>query len=95
MNNPDLSIIIPVYNAAKFIARCIESIINLNLINVEVILIDDGSTDDSVSICQSYITSYNWIRLLKKTNGGVSTARNKGLDVAKGKYIFFLILMIS
>lgn len=90
MNNPDLSIIIPVYNAAKFIARCIESIINLNLINVEVILIDDGSTDDSVSICQSYITSYNWIRLLKKTNGGVSTARNKGLDVAKGKYIFFL-----
>ena len=59
MNNPDLSIIIPVYNAAKFIARCIESIINLNLINVEVILIDDGSTDDSGSICDEYAAKYD------------------------------------
>jgi glycosyltransferase involved in cell wall biosynthesis len=90
MNNLELSIIIPVYNAEKFIARCINSIVNLNLPNWEILLIDDGSTDSSALICQSYAESNDAIRLLKKTNGGVSSARNLGIEHAKGNYIFFI-----
>lgn len=87
---PTISILVPYFNSEKYIHRCIESIINQTLKEIELILIDDGSTDNSYRICEKYAENDNRIILLKKENGGQGTARNLGLDIAKGKYIGFV-----
>lgn len=88
-NNGLISIIVPMYNASSFLDRCIGSLINQSYKNIEIILINDGSTDDSLRICQSYEYDKR-IKIINKINEGVGVARNIGLDNAKGDYIIFV-----
>lgn len=83
-----ISVIIPAYNAARTIRRCIQSVLNQRYTEWEMIIVDDGSKDDTLDICQSYDNSR--IRVLHKENGGVSSARNMGLKFAQGDYIAFI-----
>ncbi len=85
-----ISIIIPVYNVEKHLDRCINSILNQSYKNLEIIMIDDGSSDSSGMMCDEYAKLDNRIRVIHKTNGGVSSARNAGLDIANGNYIGFV-----
>lgn len=87
---PNISIIIPVYNAEAYIHKCVESILNQSYKSFEIILINDGSTDNSGSICDEYAKKDNRIIVQHKVNGGVSSARNKGIDMASGEYILFV-----
>lgn len=88
---PDLvSVIVPVYNSEKYIRRCIESIINQSYKNIELILINDGSTDNSSEICKEYSRSDNRIRVIDTENSGPSAARNIGIENSKGSFIFFI-----
>lgn len=84
------SVIIPVYNSEKTIKRCIESIMLQNRPDVEIIIINDGSTDNSESICKALQTEHQNIVYITKENGGVSSARNSGLSVATGEYVMFV-----
>lgn len=84
------SIIVPVYNVEKYLKECIESILKQNYINYEILLIDDGSTDKSGIICDLYAEQYAQISVIHKSNGGLSDARNVGLDYAQGDYIMFV-----
>ena len=88
--NPTVSIIVPVYNAEATISRCIESIINQEYRDFEPLLIDDGSTDSSGTICDRYAAEDSRIRLIHKENTGVSETRNMALDLACGTYLQFL-----
>ncbi len=83
-----ISIIIPVYNTKHYLPRCIESVLNQSFSDFELLLIDDGSTDGSGEICDSYSKKDSRIRVFHKENGGVSSARNLGLDNAKGEWIY-------
>ena len=83
-----ISVIIPAYNAARTIRRCIQSVLEQTYTEWEMIIVDDGSKDDTLAICQSYDDSR--IRVLHKENGGVSSARNMGLKFAQGDYIAFI-----
>lgn len=85
-----LSIIIPVYNVEKYIVECIESVVSQCGNECEIILVNDGSTDSSGTICAQYAQSYSYIKLVNKENGGLSSARNEGIKIAKGKYITFI-----
>ena len=85
-----ISIIVPVYNVEVFLQRCVDSILNQNYKLLEVILVDDGSTDNSPKICDEYAKKDNRIRVIHKKNGGLSDARNAGINVVKGKYITFI-----
>lgn len=87
---PLISIIIPVYNAEKHLYRCLDSILTQKCSQVEIILVDDGSTDNSREICDTYQHQYNIIKVLHQKNGGPSAARNLGLKHAQGKYISFV-----
>lgn len=89
MNNPLISVIVPVYNVEKYLPRCIDSIIDQTFKNFELLLIDDGSKDKSGEICDEYAKRDNRIKVFHKENGGVSSARNVGLDSAKGEWISF------
>lgn len=84
-----LSIIVPVYNAETCIVNCINSILAIKNCNLDIILVDDGSTDSSGKICDKYSDKMDCIRTLHKTNGGVASARNAGLNLAKGNWILF------
>ncbi len=88
--SPSLSVVIPIYNAEKFIEKCVESIIKQTYIDWELLLINDGSTDKSLDICQRYAEQDLRIVCINKQNGGVSSARNVGIEVAKGKFITFV-----
>lgn len=90
MDSPIISVIIPVYNAEKTIVRCIDSVLEQSYQDFEILLIDDGSTDGGGEICKTYAEKDNRIRYIKKENGGVSTARNRGIDEAQGKYVTFI-----
>lgn len=85
-----ISIIVPVYNVERYLCECINSIINQKVKNWELILVDDGSTDRSNSICDNYAIKDNRIRVIHKQNGGVSSARNIGIEVAKGEWLVFV-----
>ena len=85
-----ISVIIPVYNCKMYLRQCIESVINQDEKNIEIILVDDGSTDGSSSICEEYAKKDKRITFVHKKNEGVSVARNVGLKNAKGKYIAFV-----
>ena len=87
---PELSIIVPVYKVEKYLERCIDSLVNQTLKNVEIILIDDGSPDNSGNICDLYAKKFNNIVVVHKKNEGSVMARNTGLDIAKGKWIGFV-----
>ena len=85
-----ISIIVPVYNTEKYLDRCIQSILSQTYSNIEILLIDDGSTDSSGAICDKYAEQDLRVRVFHKANGGASTARNMGLDNAKGEWIAFV-----
>lgn len=87
---PLISCIIPIYNAEKYIYRCIESICNQTYTNVEVILVNDGSTDNSGMLCDKFATIYPNILVLHTHNYGASIARKKGLEISRGEYVCFL-----
>ncbi|MGN1267688.1 MAG: glycosyltransferase [Dorea sp.] len=88
--NPMVSIIVPVYNAEKSICRCIDSILNQEYTDFELLLMDDGSTDSSGSICDEYAKNDSRVKVIHKENSGVSDTRNQALDLARGKYLQFL-----
>lgn len=88
--NETVSIIIPVYNAHSYLGRCIESVLNQSRNDIELILVDDGSTDDSGHICDDFALKDARVKVIHKTNGGVSTARNVGIEHAQGEYIMFI-----
>lgn len=87
---PKLSVIVPVYNVEQYIHKCIDSILNQELQDFELVLIDDGSPDNSGKICDEYAEKDNRIKVIHQANGGVSKARNVGLDAASGEYISFI-----
>ena len=87
---PNISVIVPVYNTEKFLHCCIDSILAQTFTDFELLLIDDGSKDNSSSICDEYAHKDNRVRVFHKENGGVSSARNLGLDKARGKWISFV-----
>lgn len=90
MCNPLLSVIVPIYKAEVYLDRCINSIIHQTLSDLELILIDDGSPDNCGEICDNYSQNDNRIKVIHKSNGGISAARNAGLEIATGKYITFV-----
>lgn len=87
---PKYSVIIPVYNAEKTLCRCVDSLLNQNYTDMELILVNDGSSDGSLDICNTYKNCDTRVQVIDKPNGGVSTARNAGLDAAVGEYILFV-----
>ena len=89
-NNPLVSIIVPIYNTAKYLPSCLDSIINQTYQNLEIILIDDGSTDNSYQIAQKYSQKDPRIKLFHQKNAGQSAARNYGIKIAIGRYISFI-----
>lgn len=87
MTNPLISVVVPVYNAASTIEKCVVSIRNQSYRNLNIVLIDDGSADDSLNICRQLASSDSRIRVFHQENGGVSSARNYGIRKAHGRYI--------
>jgi glycosyltransferase involved in cell wall biosynthesis len=90
MYEPLISVIIPVYNVAKWLPRCIDSIMTQTYRNLEIILVNDGSTDESGTICYDYDKRDDRIHVYHKPNGGLSDARNYGLNICKGEYVAFV-----
>lgn len=87
---PKISVIVPVYNTEKYLRRCIDSILAQTFTDFELLIIDDGSTDDSPAICDEYASKDARIRVFHKENGGVSSTRNVGLNNARGEWICFV-----
>lgn len=85
-----ISAVVPVYNMGKYITKCVESLVNQKYKNVEIILVDDGSTDNSGKLCDALASQYHNIKVFHQKNSGVSKARNKGLELATGYYISFI-----
>lgn len=85
-----VSVIVPIYNAQEYLDECIQSIINQSCHELEIILIDDGSTDKSQQICEKYYAEDSRVIYVRKQNGGVSSSRNIGLDLARGEYVVFV-----
>ena len=94
MNNPQISVIVPVYNAEKWLRRCVDSILAQTFTDFELLLIDDGSTDGSPAICDEYAQRDSRIKVFYQKNSGVSAARNSGLDHARGEWILLWMPMI-
>lgn len=90
MSNPLISVVIPVYNTAPYLEKCLESVVNQTYQNLQVIIINDGSTDNSAEICQKFSEKDDRIEFINKQNEGVSIARNIGIEKSKGEWIYFL-----
>ena len=90
MNNPLVSIIIPVYNSEAFLDKCIQSATNQSYKNIEVILVNDGSTDSSGKMCDDYALNDNRIKVIHKTNGGLVSSRKTGLKASTGEYVLYI-----
>ena len=89
-NQPKISVIIPVYNTAKYLSKCLDSILNQTLKEIEVIVVNDGSKDNSQELIDVYKEKDDRIVAIQKENGGLSDARNVGIDVANGEFIAFI-----
>lgn len=87
---PIVSIIIPVFNSEKYLRRCFTSILSESISNIEIIVIDDGSTDNSLKICKEVAQKHNNLHVVSQTNQGQGEARNQGLELAKGEFIWFV-----
>lgn len=87
---PIVSIIVPVYNEASLLHRCLDSILHQTYTNLDIIIVDDGSTDDSLEICEQYKRSDKRVTVIHETNAGLSAARNNGVESAKGEFIAFV-----
>lgn len=90
MNQDLITIIVPIYNVEAYLPKCIESILNQTYSNIEIILVNDGSPDNSGEICKRYANEDKRIKIVNKPNGGLSDARNAGLNVASGEYVIFV-----
>ena len=90
MQTLKMSIIIPIYNTEQYLNQCVDSVLNQTYRNIEIILVDDGSTDGSPKICDEYAKKDNRVKVIHKTNGGQAEARNFGIDTADGDYILFM-----
>lgn len=86
----EISVIIPIYNTEKYLKQCVDSVLNQTFRDTEIILVDDGSTDNSPEMCDRYAENDKRIKVIHKENGGLSSARNAGLDIATGDYIAFI-----
>ena len=86
----DISVILPIYNVEKYLRRCLDSVLRQGNVTTEIILVDDGSTDSSGSICEEYVASHSNIRCIHIENSGPSTAKNVGYDIATGNYVAFI-----
>lgn len=89
-SNPLISVVIPVYNVEQFLCECVDSVLSQTFEDYEIILVDDGATDSSGKLCDEYAQKDSRIKVIHRENGGLSAARNTGLDEACGKYIYFL-----
>jgi heptose III glucuronosyltransferase len=89
-SSTQLSVIIPLYNAGKDFNACMESLIEQTWTALEIIIVNDGSTDNSVEIAQYYVDNYPHVKLIHQSNAGASVARNRGLAVASGDYVAFV-----
>lgn len=87
---PIISVIVPIYNVKKYVEKCVQSICQQTLANIEIILIDDGSTDGSLDECRNIAKKDSRIQLIENNHQGVSIAKNRGLEIAKGKYVSFI-----
>lgn len=85
-----ISVIVPVYNVEAYLSRCVDSIISQSFSDLEIILVDDGSTDASGEICDGYAANDSRVKVIHKANGGLSDARNAGIGIANGEYITFI-----
>ena len=90
MRQPLISVLIPVYNVEKYLDRCMESVLSQTLPNIEVICVNDGSTDGSLKVLEKYAKQDSRVRIVSKENGGLPSARNAGLDIARGRYVGFV-----
>lgn len=90
MKAPLISVIIPVYNVEKYLVQCLQSVVEQTYTNLEIILIDDGSTDSSPMICDTFAREDERIKVIHQSNGGLSCARNLGLDIMQGDYVSFV-----
>lgn len=90
MENELISVVVPVYNVGKYVEQCLNSIINQTYKNLEIILVDDGSTDNSGKICDEFAKKDDRIKVIHKKNGGLSDARNEGMKVVNGEFIAFV-----
>lgn len=90
MSEVKVSVVIPVYKVEKYLEECVDSVLNQNYPSIEVILVDDGSPDRCPQICDAYAKNYECVKVIHKENGGLSSARNRGIQSATGKYIMFL-----
>ena len=90
MSDPKISVIVPIYNVEKYLRRCIDSILAQTYTNLEIILVDDGSPDGCPAICDEYAEKDDRIVVIHKENGGVSSARNAGLEIFNGQYVTFV-----
>lgn len=82
-----ISIVIPIYNAEDHLQRCVDSVLNQTEKNIEIILVDDGSKDNSIEICKNYLNQDKRVQLIHQENSGVSAARNRGIEQACGEYM--------
>ena len=85
-----LSVIVPIYNVEQYLKKCLNSIVNQTYKDLEIILVDDGSPDGCPQLCDEYASLDNRIKVIHKKNGGLSSARNAGLDIATGDYVTFV-----
>ena len=90
MNNKLISVIVPVYNVEHYLNRCVDSILAQTYSDLEILLVDDGSTDSSGAICDAYARQDARVQVIHKKNGGLSDARNCGIEHAKGRYFCFV-----
>ena len=90
MTNVKVSVIIPVYNAEKYLRECLDSVIGQTLQDIEIICVDDGSTDNSLLILQEYAANDKRLKIVEQANQGAAAARNAGIAVAQGEYLAFL-----
>ena len=90
MTTPKVSVIVPVYNTEKYLERCMKSILNQTLKDIEIIMVDDGSKEECAKLCDKFAAEDSRVRVIHKENGGLGFARNTGLSESKGEYVGFV-----